>query len=69
MRASLLISALLVSPGLLWAEVHLVRALAWQVFDAEGKPPAERGRLDDAISVWGSAAATALPDGSFTVIY
>jgi hypothetical protein len=44
-------------------------ALAWQVFDAVGQPTAAKGLLKESIPVWGSAAAIALPDGSFTVIY
>ena len=57
---------------LVWAEGtgwNQGGALAWQIFDATGEPAATKGRLKDAIPVWGSAPAVALPDGSFTVIY
>jgi hypothetical protein len=44
-------------------------ALAWQVFDPQGRPASERGRLDDAIPVWGLATVVARPDGGFTIIH
>jgi hypothetical protein len=43
--------------------------LAWQLFDAEGRPTAERGRVAGAIPVWGLAAVVARPDGGFTLIH
>jgi hypothetical protein len=43
-------------------------ALAWQVFDKDGKPTAERGRTDG-VPVWSMAAVFARPDGGFTVLY
>jgi len=43
-------------------------AVAWQVFNAEGTPTAERGRLSG-VPVWGLVAVTARPDGGFTLIY
>ena len=44
-------------------------ALAWQIFDIEGKITAATGYLQDAIPVWGSVAVAALPNGSFAIIY
>lgn len=43
-------------------------ALAWQVYDAAGRPQ-EQGRLPGAIPVWGLAAAAARPDGSFLLVH
>jgi len=43
-------------------------AVAWQVFDADGKPTAEKGTRDG-LPVWGLATAFAKPDGSFVVVY
>jgi hypothetical protein len=43
-------------------------ALAWQVFDADGKPIAG-GRKAGAIPVWGLATAYARPDNSFVIVY
>jgi hypothetical protein len=43
-------------------------SLAWQVFGANGKPTAARGR-SDGIAVWSFAAAYAEPDGTFVVVY
>jgi len=42
--------------------------LAWQLFDAQGKP-AETHGLADGVPVWGSVAAVALPDESFLIVY
>src|SRR6185436_2512441 len=44
-------------------------ALAWQVFDANGKPTGARGRIPDAIPVWSFAAVYAAQDGSFVIIH
>lgn len=44
-------------------------ALAWQVFDAAGKPTAEKGRLDGAIPVWGLPTVVAGTDGEIVVIH
>lgn len=44
-------------------------ALAWQVFDATGKPTDQRGRIGDGIPVWGVPAAVAQPDGRFLIIH
>jgi hypothetical protein len=43
-------------------------AVAWQVFDREGKPTAERGRRPG-VPVWSLVAVFARPDGGFTVLY
>lgn len=43
-------------------------ALAWQVFDATGKPTARKGRTDG-IPVWSFATVYAKPDGQFVVVY
>ncbi|MGV3722613.1 MAG: hypothetical protein ACO1SX_17040 [Actinomycetota bacterium] len=44
-------------------------ALAWQVFDASGKPTADKGRVEGGVPIWGLAAAVAGPDGGFTLIH
>jgi hypothetical protein len=43
-------------------------SLAWQVFDRDGKPTAEKGAAEG-VPVWGLPTAVALPDGEFTIIY
>ncbi|MEQ8768072.1 MAG: hypothetical protein RL885_29480 [Planctomycetota bacterium] len=43
-------------------------AVAWQVFDAEGKPTANRGR-EEGVPVWGSVTAFSRPDGDFVILY
>ncbi|MBI5773704.1 MAG: hypothetical protein HZA89_08175 [Verrucomicrobia bacterium] len=42
--------------------------LAWQLFDAGGKPTAEKGARDG-VPAWGLATAFAQPDGNFVVVY
>ncbi len=44
-------------------------ALAWQVFDETGKPTGTRGRLENAIPVWGFAAVYTAPDDSFVILH
>lgn len=44
-------------------------ALAWQLYDTDGKPLPEQGRLPQAIPVWSNAAVIAAPEGRFTLIY
>jgi hypothetical protein len=44
-------------------------ALAWQLFDKDGKPTAEKGRLEKGIPVWGLPTAVAGRDGSFVIIH
>lgn len=43
-------------------------AVAWQVFDKDGKPTRERGRADG-VPTWSLVAVFARPDGGFTVLY
>lgn len=43
-------------------------SLAWQVYDAEGKPTADRGDAAG-VPVWGLAAAFVRADGKFTIVY
>jgi hypothetical protein len=43
--------------------------LAWQVFGADGKPTAEKGRRPDGIPVWGLATVVTRPDGGFLIIH
>jgi hypothetical protein len=44
-------------------------ALAWQVFDASGRPAAESGRIEEGIPTWSLPAAVARPDGGFTLVH
>ena len=44
-------------------------ALAWQVFDASGRPTSESGRLAGGIGVWSLASVVARPDGGFTIVH
>jgi hypothetical protein len=43
-------------------------SVAWQVYDKDGRPTAERGKADG-VPVWSLVAAYARPDGSFVVMY
>ncbi len=43
-------------------------ALAWQVFDEEGRPTAEKGRTDG-VPVWSMPSAFTQRDGNFAIIY
>jgi hypothetical protein len=43
-------------------------AMAWQVYDREGHPRADKGRLDG-VPAWSFGAVAALPDGRFFVLY
>jgi hypothetical protein len=43
-------------------------AVAWQVYDRDGKPTAEKGRANG-VPEWSLVAAFARPDGGFTVLY
>ena len=43
-------------------------AVAWQVFDKDGRPTAERGRAAG-VPTWSLVAVFARPDGGFTVVY
>jgi hypothetical protein len=42
--------------------------LAWQVFDAEGKPTTEKGRADG-VPVWSLVTVFTRPEGGFTILY
>lgn len=44
-------------------------ALAWQVFDKDSRPTAEKGRIEGGIPMWGFATVVARPDGRFTIIH
>ena len=43
-------------------------ALAWQVFDKDGKAAAEKGRIERGIPVWGLPTVVAT-DGGFALIH
>lgn len=43
-------------------------SLAWQVFDRSGQPIGPRGTLAGGVSVWGSVAVIARPDGGFMIV-
>lgn len=43
--------------------------LAWQLFDTDNQPIGALERRDDAIAIWDTAAAVAMPDGRFVIIY
>lgn len=43
-------------------------SLAWQLYDRDGKPTAEKGTAEG-VPVWGLATAVALPSGAFQIIY
>lgn len=43
-------------------------ALAWQLYDSQGKPMGEKGEMPG-IPVWSFAAVVAEKDGGFTIIY
>ncbi len=43
-------------------------SLAWQLYDRDGQPTAEKGSAEG-VPVWGLATAVALPNGEFQIIY
>jgi len=43
-------------------------AVAWQLFDANGKATSEQGRLPG-VPTWGLVTLAARPDGGFTIVY
>lgn len=43
--------------------------LAWQVFDAHGRPTAVKGRVRGGIPVWSLPTALARPDGRFVIVH
>ncbi len=44
-------------------------SLVWQVYDAAGKPTAEKGRIDGGIPIWGLPTAVATPEGGFLIVH
>jgi hypothetical protein len=44
-------------------------ALAWRLFDADGRPTEQAGRVDRGIPTWGLPAVVARPDGGFIVFH
>lgn len=44
-------------------------SLAWQAYDAQGKPTGTMGRVENGIPVWGLACAVAKPDGGFLLFH
>ncbi len=57
---------------LVWAEGtgwNKGGSLAWQVYDANGKPTFERGQRAGGIPVWSLPAVVAEADGRFTIIH
>jgi len=43
--------------------------LAWQVFDADGRPMGARGKIAGGVPVWGLPSAVARPDGTFLLLH
>lgn len=43
--------------------------LAWQIYDAEGRPISEKKVLPSTIARWSSPAAYATPEGDFVILY
>ncbi len=43
-------------------------SLAWQVYDADGRPTDQKGRAEG-VPAWGLLSAIARPDGGFTILY
>lgn len=44
-------------------------ALAWQLYDRNGKPTGEKGRVEGGIPAWGLATAVSSPTGGFTILH
>src|SRR5262249_17543982 len=44
-------------------------SLAWQVYDATGKPTEQKGRGDGGVPVWGLPTTVATPSGEFIIIH
>ena len=44
-------------------------ALAWQLYDANGKSVGPLGRVEGGVPVWGLAAAVPKPDGGFILFH
>jgi len=43
--------------------------VAWQLFDATGKPSNQKGRVAGGVPVWGLVAAVGQADGSFVIFH
>ena len=43
-------------------------SIAWQLYDASGRPEAEKGRADG-LPVWGLASAVPIADNGFAILY
>jgi hypothetical protein len=43
-------------------------SLVWQIFNADGRPTEQKGRIDRSVPVWGLATVVARPDGGFMII-
>ena len=44
-------------------------SLAWQLYDKNGEPTAETGRMEGGVPAWGLVTAVARPDESFIVLH
>jgi hypothetical protein len=44
-------------------------ALLWQIYDANGTPTSEKGRVSQGIPVWGLPTAVARRDGTFLILH
>jgi len=44
-------------------------ALAWQIYDRQGRPTSLKGHVANAIPVWGCAAVVTNADGTFTIFH
>src|SRR5262249_4020238 len=57
---------------LLWAEGtgwQKGGALAWRIFDKDGRPTDIKGRVEGGIPTWGLPTVVARSDGSFLIIH
>ena len=44
-------------------------SLAWQLYDRQGRPLEEKGRIEGGVPVWGLATAVARPGGGFLIVH
>jgi hypothetical protein len=44
-------------------------ALAWQLYDSQGRPLPQKGRVEGGIPVWGLPSAVGRRDGGFTLVH
>ncbi len=44
-------------------------AVVWQIFDANGRPTEQKGRVDGGVPVWSLVAAVAQSDGGFVLFH